>query len=79
MIVSIGPLALERKDRGPYFGPSGYWYVALLLYANPVSPLNSRQRCWITHQYPIEQTLLEYVIVGSDRVDTLPWYSNNGF
>lgn len=42
-IVSIGPLALQRKDRGPYFGPSGYW-------------------CWITHEYPIEQTLLEYVI-----------------
>ncbi|KAI9458884.1 hypothetical protein BJY52DRAFT_1223290 [Lactarius psammicola] len=42
-IVSIGPLALQKKDLGPYFGPSGYW-------------------CWITHQYPIEQTLLEYVI-----------------
>ncbi|KAI9444252.1 hypothetical protein H4582DRAFT_1807503 [Lactarius indigo] len=43
IIVSIGPLALQRKDKGPYFGPSGFW-------------------CWITHQYPIEQTLLEYVI-----------------
>jgi hypothetical protein len=43
MIVSIGPLALETKDRGTYFGPSGFW-------------------CWITHQYPIEQTVLEYVI-----------------
>lgn len=43
IVVSIGPLALQRKDRGPYFGPSGFW-------------------CWITHQYPVEQTLLEYVI-----------------
>jgi len=42
-IVSIGPLALQRVDRGPYFGPSGFW-------------------CWITHKYPLEQTLLEYAI-----------------
>ncbi|KAN0126207.1 hypothetical protein V8E53_014933 [Lactarius tabidus] len=24
-IVSIGPLTIQRKDRGPYFGPSGSW------------------------------------------------------
>jgi len=42
-IVYIGPLALQTKDRGPYFGPSGFW-------------------CWITHHYPVEQTLMEYVI-----------------
>lgn len=42
-IVTIGPLAIQTKDRGPYFGPSGYW-------------------CWVTHNYPIEQTVLEYAI-----------------
>ncbi|KAH9000815.1 hypothetical protein EDB86DRAFT_3074815 [Lactarius hatsudake] len=44
IIVSIGPLALQRKDRGPYFG------------------LRGTGMCWITHEYPVEQTLLEYVI-----------------
>ena len=79
-IVTIGPLALERKDLGPYFGPSGYWYVALSLYVNPVLPVNPRQRCWITHKYPIEQTVLEYAIVGPDLGGrSHPWYSNNEF
>lgn len=64
IIVSIGPLALQTEDRGPYFGPSGYWYVALLPYANAALPINPRRRCWITHEYPLEQTLLEYAIVG---------------
>jgi hypothetical protein len=27
-VVSIGPLAIQKKDLGPYFGPSGFWYVA---------------------------------------------------
>jgi hypothetical protein len=24
--VAIGPLAIQKKAVGPYFGPSGYWY-----------------------------------------------------
>jgi len=24
-VVAIGPLAIQRKDLGPYFGPSGFW------------------------------------------------------
>ncbi|KIP09900.1 hypothetical protein PHLGIDRAFT_101969 [Phlebiopsis gigantea 11061_1 CR5-6] len=40
-VVAIGPIAIQTKERGPYFGPSGYW-------------------CWITHEYPEEQTFLEY-------------------
>jgi hypothetical protein len=27
-VVSIGPLAIQKKALGPYFGPSGFWYVA---------------------------------------------------
>jgi len=41
-VVIIGPLAIQKKALGPYFGPSGFW-------------------CWITEQYPAEQTFLEYV------------------
>jgi len=41
IIVSIGPLAVQKQSLGPYFGPSGYW-------------------CWITAEYPREQTFLEY-------------------
>ncbi|KAA1473670.1 hypothetical protein DENSPDRAFT_741383, partial [Dentipellis sp. KUC8613] len=41
LVVIIGPLAIENKARGPYFGISGYW-------------------CWITDEYPAEQTFLEY-------------------
>lgn len=26
-VVAIGPLALQKKNLGPYFGPSGYWYA----------------------------------------------------
>lgn len=26
-VVVIGPLALQKKSLGPYFGPSGYWYA----------------------------------------------------
>ncbi|KAH9057940.1 hypothetical protein EDB83DRAFT_2224728 [Lactarius deliciosus] len=55
IIVSIGPLALQRKDRGPYFGPSGYW-------------------CWITHEYPVEQTLLEYVIEWTSALVSFVFY-----
>ncbi|KAI0305120.1 hypothetical protein B0F90DRAFT_1815372 [Multifurca ochricompacta] len=42
-IVMIGPLAIQKKALGPYFGPSGFW-------------------CWITVQYPAEQTFLEYML-----------------
>lgn len=41
LVVSIGPLAVQKQNLGPYFGPSGYW-------------------CWITAEYPKEQTYLEY-------------------
>jgi len=27
LIVTIGPLAIQKKTLGPYFGPSGYWYA----------------------------------------------------
>lgn len=43
LVVSIGPLAIQKKALGPYFGPSGFW-------------------CWITEQYPAEQTFLEYML-----------------
>ncbi|EJD05423.1 uncharacterized protein FOMMEDRAFT_103454 [Fomitiporia mediterranea MF3/22] len=42
-IVTLGPLAIETPERGPYFGVSGYW-------------------CWITDNYPKEQTYMEYFI-----------------
>ncbi|KAI0264745.1 hypothetical protein BC834DRAFT_882401 [Gloeopeniophorella convolvens] len=41
LVVGLGPLALQHKDRGPYFGPSGFW-------------------CWITSEYRLAQTFLEY-------------------
>ena len=71
-IVSISPLAIQRKDRGPYFGPSGFWYVALSLSVNAVLPINPHRRCWITHNYPTVQTVLEYAIVGSNGVGWPP-------
>ncbi|KAH8115958.1 hypothetical protein DFH11DRAFT_1250554 [Phellopilus nigrolimitatus] len=42
MIVTLGPLAIETPERGPYFGVSGSW-------------------CWITDNYPKEQTYMEYI------------------
>jgi hypothetical protein len=36
-VVTIGPLAIQKKDLGPYFGPSGFWYVASRL--SPPPPL----------------------------------------
>jgi hypothetical protein len=24
-VVAIGPLAIKKKTRGPYFGPAGFW------------------------------------------------------
>lgn len=30
-IVIIGPAAVERPERGPYFGPTGYWSVHILV------------------------------------------------
>ena len=29
VVVLIGPLGIQSAAKGPYFGPSGYWYVAL--------------------------------------------------
>ena len=26
-VVVIGPLAIQTDSKGPYFGPSGYWYA----------------------------------------------------
>jgi len=37
-VVAIGPLAIQRKTLGPYFGPSGFWYATYRLFhcfANP--------------------------------------------
>ena len=31
-IVAMGPLAIEKKTVGPYFGPSGYWYATYCLF-----------------------------------------------
>lgn len=31
LIVAIGPLAIQRKEKGPYFGPSGYWYAFMFV------------------------------------------------
>jgi hypothetical protein len=30
--VAIGPLAIQEKTRGPYFGPSGFWYAIYYLF-----------------------------------------------
>ena len=30
-VVAIGPIAIQTKERGPYFGPSGYWCALFLL------------------------------------------------
>lgn len=32
-IVIIGPAAVERPERGPYFGPTGYWLVSPFVFA----------------------------------------------
>ncbi|KAJ6572008.1 hypothetical protein B0H19DRAFT_1132179 [Mycena capillaripes] len=40
--VFLGPVAIEKKERGPFFGISGAW-------------------CWITHQYHLEQILMQYL------------------
>jgi hypothetical protein len=29
-VVTIGPLAIQRKSLGPYFGPSGFWYAHIV-------------------------------------------------
>ena len=34
-VVAIGPLAVQKKALGPYFGPSGYWYAACYLTRSP--------------------------------------------
>ena len=26
-VVAMGPLTIQKKSLGPYFGPSGYWYA----------------------------------------------------
>lgn len=62
-IVSIGPLAIQTKSKGPYFGPSGYWCVSFFNYIHVTSEVPSR--CWITDAYPLEQTFLEYFFVSS--------------
>jgi len=31
-VVAIGPLAIQKKTLGPYFGPSGYWYATYSLF-----------------------------------------------
>jgi len=61
-IVTIGPLAIQKEALGPYFGPSGFWYVPRHL-SQPAA--NLCQRCWITEQYPAEQTFLEYLPVSA--------------
>ncbi len=39
-IVVIGPAAVETPERGPYFGPTGYWLVSPFVfgfsYSHPV-------------------------------------------
>ncbi|KAF8217795.1 hypothetical protein K438DRAFT_1556174 [Mycena galopus ATCC 62051] len=42
MMVFIGPVAIETKERGPYFGISGTW-------------------CWITHEYHLQQIVMQYL------------------
>jgi hypothetical protein len=32
VIVILGPFAIQTPEKGPYFGPSGSWYVCLLIY-----------------------------------------------
>jgi hypothetical protein len=29
-VVAIGPLAIQKNTRGPYFGPAGFWYATWL-------------------------------------------------
>lgn len=31
-VVAMGPLAIQKKTLGPYFGPSGYWYATCRLF-----------------------------------------------
>jgi hypothetical protein len=31
-VVAAGPLAIQKKSLGPYFGPSGYWYATYSLF-----------------------------------------------
>lgn len=65
-IVVIGPAAVERPERGPYFGPTGYWSVHILVLRYIV--LNTHFfctfRCWITSGYPHQQFYFEYFLVG---------------
>ena len=30
-VASIGPLTTQNSKKGPYFGPSGFWYAAYCL------------------------------------------------
>ncbi len=30
-VVAIGPLAIQKKTLGPYFGPAGFWYATYRL------------------------------------------------
>jgi hypothetical protein len=32
LVVAIGPLVVQKKTLGPYFGPSGYWYATYRLF-----------------------------------------------
>ncbi|KAF7348502.1 hypothetical protein MVEN_01367700 [Mycena venus] len=41
-MVFLGPVAMETKERGHYFGISGEW-------------------CWITHEYRVQQILMQYL------------------
>ncbi|KAJ7253666.1 hypothetical protein B0H12DRAFT_1233549 [Mycena haematopus] len=42
MMVFLGPVAIETKERGPFFGISGAW-------------------CWITHEYHVQQIVMQYL------------------
>lgn len=46
--------------------------VCRVVYVNAVLPINPHRSCWITDNYPIEHTVLEYAIVGSNGVEYPP-------
>lgn len=64
-IVIIGPAAVERPERGPYFGPTGYWLVPPFVfgYSHSHPVLYHTFRCWITSGYPHQQFYFEYFLV----------------
>jgi hypothetical protein len=61
-IVIVGPAVIQTAAKGPYFSISGNWWVVLPLSIGIL--IDRIGRCWITDNYPKEQTFLEYFFVG---------------